>query len=70
MDNATRLLTITQAATRLGISVRTLRSYADKGLVPVVRLPSGFRRFDPETVDRIRREWESEPTRANKGETR
>ncbi len=60
MNDPTRLLTISQAAQRLGISVQTLRAYADKGVVPVVKLPSGFRRFDAETIDRIRREWSSE----------
>jgi excisionase family DNA binding protein len=58
LSDATRLLTISQAAARLGVSVQTLRAYADKGIVPVVKLPSGYRRFDAETIDRTRREWE------------
>ena len=57
MTDPTRLLPISQAAKRLGISVPTLRAYADKGLVPVVRLPSGYRRFDPAAIDRVRHEW-------------
>ena len=52
----TRLLSITQAADRLGIHYQTLRSWADKGLVPVVRLPSGYRRFDSGEIERVRRE--------------
>ncbi len=59
MTDGTRLLTISKAAARLGISVEMLRVYADKGDVPVVRLPSGYRRFDPATIDRVRAEWES-----------
>lgn len=51
-----RLLTISQAAARLGIHPDTLRAWADKGLVPVVRTPTGYRRFDPEEIDRVREE--------------
>jgi excisionase family DNA binding protein len=51
-----KLLTITQAAARLGVHYQTLRKWADKGLVPVVRLPSGYRRFDPAVIDRVRRD--------------
>ncbi|MDP9357338.1 MAG: MerR family DNA-binding transcriptional regulator [Chloroflexota bacterium] len=49
-----RLLTISQAAARLEIHPDTLRAWADKGLVPVVRTPTGYRRFDPEAIDRLR----------------
>ena len=55
-----RLLTIGQAAARLGISPSTLRGYADKGMVPSIRLPSGFRRFEPDVIERIAREWRGE----------
>ena len=51
-----RLLTVAQAAARLGVHADTLRAWADKGLVPVVRLPSGYRRFDPAEIERVRRE--------------
>lgn len=47
------LLTISEAADRLGVHQKTLRSWADKGLVPYVKLPSGYRRFDPDEVDRM-----------------
>ena len=60
MTDPTRLLPISQAAKRLGISVPTLRAYADKGLVPVVRLPSGYRRFDPEEVEQLIEEMRRE----------
>lgn len=51
------LLTIKQAAERLGIHQATLRVWADSGKVPMVKLPSGYRRFEPEVIDRLRREW-------------
>ncbi len=50
------LLTISQAAARLGVHQKTLRSWADKGLVPVVRLPSGYRRFRPGDIEQMRRQ--------------
>ena len=52
----TRLLTISQAAAQLGVHPDTLRAWADKGLVPVVRTPTGYRRFEPAEIARIRKE--------------
>ena len=49
------LLTISQAAEMIGVNPKTLRSWADKGLVPVTRLPSGHRRFSLEQVEQIKR---------------
>jgi excisionase family DNA binding protein len=51
-----RLLTITEAAARLGIEQKTLRRWADAGRVPHVRTFGGQRRFEPATIDRIRKE--------------
>ena len=60
MEPQTKLLTISEAAKRLGVHVRTLRAWADKGLVPYVKLPSGHRRFDEaeieKTLDRMYQE--------------
>ena len=53
---ASELLTITEAAKRLGIHYQTLRAWADSGKIPVVRLPSGYRRFEPAVIDRMRAE--------------
>ena len=53
-EDATRLLGITAAARALGIHPNTLRAWVDKGLVPSVRLPSGYRRFTPEQILEIR----------------
>ena len=51
-----RLLTISQAAARLEVHPDTLRAWADKGLVPVIKLPSGYRRFEPQEIERVRTE--------------
>jgi DNA-binding transcriptional MerR regulator len=49
------LLTISQAAAEVGVNPKTLRSWADKGLVPVTMLPSGYRRWSPEQIAEIKR---------------
>ncbi len=51
-----RLLTISQAAARLEVHPDTLRAWADKGLVPVIRTPTGYRRFEPQEIERVRTE--------------
>ena len=58
-----KLLTISQAAARLGVSVGTLRAWADKGLIKTVRLPSGYRRFTTEVIEEKRREMGLEDER-------
>jgi excisionase family DNA binding protein len=55
-EQPTRLLTVSQAAARLGVHQDTLRAWADKGLVPVIRTPTGYRRFDPGEIERVREE--------------
>ncbi|MDP9411495.1 MAG: helix-turn-helix domain-containing protein [Actinomycetota bacterium] len=55
-DDELRLLTISQAARLLGVHQNTLRSWADKGLVRHVKLPSGYRRFTLDEIQRLRRE--------------
>ena len=61
MAQQERLLTISQAAARLGVHQNTLRTWADKGLVAHVKLPSGYRRFTVAEIDRLRREMGLEP---------
>lgn len=56
MVDEQRLRTITRAAARLGVHQNTLRGWADRGLVPVVRLPSGHRRFRSADIERLRHE--------------
>jgi putative resolvase len=53
-EEATKLLTISQAAARIGVHQNTLRTWVDKGLVPATRLPSGYRRFSLEQVEAIK----------------
>ena len=50
------LYTISQAAAELGIHPDTLRAWTDKALVPVTRLPSGYRRYSREQIDQIKRD--------------
>lgn len=53
-EGETQLIPITRAARILGVHPNTLRSWADRGLVPVTRLPSGYRRFSQEQLEQIR----------------
>lgn len=53
-EGETQLIPITRAARMLGVHPNTLRSWADRGQVPVTRLPSGYRRFTLEQIDKIR----------------
>jgi DNA-binding transcriptional MerR regulator len=51
-----RLLGIGQAASRLGVSERTLRYYQQLGLItPSARTPGGLRRYSQADLDRIGR---------------
>lgn len=52
-------LTATQAAARIGVSVRTLDRYVEAGRITPMRTPGGHRRFDPIDVDRLLREPEA-----------
>ena len=53
-DDSLKLLTISQAAARLGVHQNTLRTWVDKGLVPATRLPSGYRRFTLAQLEEIK----------------
>ena len=48
-----KLLNVSEAARRMGIHPHTLRSWADRGVVPVTRTLTGYRQFDPDDVDRV-----------------
>ncbi len=52
-----KLWTIAQAADYLSIHPDTLRRWTDRGLVPHVRLPSGYRRYDPAELAQLKEEW-------------
>ncbi|ONI63918.1 hypothetical protein ALI44B_04640 [Leifsonia sp. ALI-44-B] len=43
-----------EAATLLGVSVRTLSRMADNGTMPVTILPSGHRRYEAQIVREFR----------------
>jgi excisionase family DNA binding protein len=47
------MMTIREAARRLGVHENTVRRYADRGLVRAVRLPSGVRRVHRADVERL-----------------
>lgn len=68
MTDEPQLLSISVAAKRLGISQGTLRIYAEKGIIPVITLPRGHRRFKPEDVERLRREWGIDEAESGKEE--
>ncbi len=51
-----KLLSIGEAAKELGVSDQTLRTWEKKGLIKAVRLPSGYRRYTEEEIDRMKRE--------------
>ena len=57
--NRLKLLTVKEAARRLGVAENTLRSWADKGRIPFARTPGNYRVFDPEVIERIRAEMEA-----------
>lgn len=47
------LLSVGRLAQASGVSTRSVRYYEEQGLLTSRRTPSGHRRFDPETVDRV-----------------
>lgn len=57
------MLSMKEAAARLGVSQKTLRRWADVGRVPVVRLPSGYRRFTVEMIEQVERQMGLDPER-------
>jgi excisionase family DNA binding protein len=48
-----RWLTISEAAERLGISQKTLRRWADRGMVEHRRTPTGYRLFDLAALEQL-----------------
>ena len=52
-----KLLNVRETAEALGVHENTVRNWAERGLLPAARLPgSGFRRFNPDEVERLRKE--------------
>lgn len=54
MNNSARLLTASEAASRLGISTKALRLYEARGLITPVRTQAGWRAYDAEQMKRAR----------------
>jgi len=48
------MMTTGEAAARLGVSEATVRSYLEAGLLTGHVLPSGHRRIDAASVDRVK----------------
>lgn len=55
-EEDTKLLSIGEAAKRLGVHINTLRRWVESGRIHAVRLPSGYRRFEVREIERLRRE--------------
>lgn len=53
-----RMVGITEAAKVVGVHSNTLRKWADEGLVPHMKLPSGYRRFSVAEMEAFRRQLE------------
>lgn len=51
-----KLLSIGEAAKQLGVSDQTLRDWGKKGHIKAIVLPSGYRRYTQEEVDRVKRQ--------------
>jgi DNA-binding transcriptional MerR regulator len=52
---------IAAAARILGVHANTLRKWADEGVVPHLKLPSGYRRFSVAEMERFRERMERGP---------
>lgn len=48
-----RLLNVGEAATYLGVSAASLRTWSDRGLLPTYRTPGGQRRYARDDLDRF-----------------
>jgi excisionase family DNA binding protein len=48
-----RLLTVKEAARKLGVSTKALRDMDNRGEVESVRLPNGHRRFSSKEISRL-----------------
>ncbi len=51
MEETTRFLNVSEAASFLGVSAASLRKWSDQGLVAVYRTPGGQRRYSPTDLE-------------------
>jgi excisionase family DNA binding protein len=56
-----KLLTVSQAARKLGVSANTLRRWTSRGLVPHLRTSGGQRRFSQEQIEAIIEQMRQKP---------
>lgn len=56
-----KIVGISAAAQRLGVHINTLRKWADDGTVPVLRMPSGHRRFEVAELERFKQAMATAP---------
>jgi excisionase family DNA binding protein len=57
-----KLLTISEAAARLGVNKKTLRAWADRGFIPHVKTPTNYRLFEPAVLEDFMAQMRVEPT--------
>lgn len=64
------LLTVRETAELFGVHENTVRNWERRGILRAARLPmSGFRRFDPEEVERLRAQMLAQLAPATEGPT-
>jgi excisionase family DNA binding protein len=56
-----RYLSSVQAAEQLAVSPKTVSRWARQGRLPHLRTLGGHRRYDPEMVERLRRQLTHQP---------
>jgi excisionase family DNA binding protein len=56
--NAESTLSVHEAAELLGVHEKTIRAWADKGLLPVIKWPNGWRRFRPTDLETVKQQME------------
>jgi excisionase family DNA binding protein len=57
-----KLLTISEAAVRLGVNKKTLRAWADRGFIRHVKTPTNYRLFEPAVLEEFMAKMRVEPT--------
>lgn len=63
MTHDTQLLSISEAANRLGVSQVTLRNWANKGLIRHRKTPTGYRLFELKDLKEFEEAMVVEPRR-------
>jgi excisionase family DNA binding protein len=58
MSTKSSLVSVREAAARLGVHESTVRRYADRGLIGLTRLPSGVRRLHRRDVEALATQME------------